>query len=175
MTQSEPRTKQELVDAGIPLTYDSWTDPCGQTYEPGDYVAVAVINGRSPQMVIGKVISINRVNSKRMEIGDFSYHYDDRLNETYVKMINDGGYDQSELDAARKALRDSRYSVFTPSCTVTVDPVIDGRNFYRSGMKLGAKVKRVTYQFPGNIVKVEIDPKIYEPTIEALKEIHQSL
>jgi hypothetical protein len=121
----------------IPKEWPEWTDHLGQTYRPGDYVAVATINGKSPQLVIALVERINRVNSKGDEI----------VERTYIE----GSYP-------------SQYKT-TPSCTVKAKPVIEGRGFFRwsgrtydpitkqSGFDLD-KVRAVTYQFPGNIIKV---------------------
>lgn len=41
-----------------------WTDCLGQTYKPGDAVAYASISGKSPQLVIGEVVSIHSHDSK---------------------------------------------------------------------------------------------------------------
>ena len=45
-------------------TTDRWKDSLGQEFKPGDMVAVAVINGRSPQMVVALVERINTTNAK---------------------------------------------------------------------------------------------------------------
>lgn len=45
-------------------TTDRWKDSLGQEFRPGDMIAVAVINGRSPQMVIAMVERINTTNAK---------------------------------------------------------------------------------------------------------------
>lgn len=52
----------------IDKTWSSWTDILGNTIYPGDYIAVATINGRSPQQVICQVERINRLNSRGEEI-----------------------------------------------------------------------------------------------------------
>lgn len=48
-----------------------WTDILGNLIYPGDFIAVATINGRSPQMVIAQVERINRLNSRGEEITDW--------------------------------------------------------------------------------------------------------
>ena len=45
-------------------TTDRWKDSLGQEFRPGDMVAVAVINGKSPQMVVAEVERINTTNAK---------------------------------------------------------------------------------------------------------------
>lgn len=45
-------------------TTDRWKDSLGQEFRPGDMIAVAVINGRSPQMVVALVERINTTNAK---------------------------------------------------------------------------------------------------------------
>lgn len=185
---SVQRTKKELQDLGIPLTYDEWTDPCGNVYRPGDHVAVATISGRSPQLVIAKVVSINRVNSKGEEIGKSSFDGGDpELDAALAECRKEqprliAGANQPAYDAWRKrydplvqAWRKSRKPIFHPSCTVTCLPSIDGRNFYRTKYADGTKVKKITYQFPGNIVKVTINPDLHQPVIDDLKEMHNAL
>lgn len=49
-------------------TWPHWTDILGNLIYPGDFIAVATINGRSPQQVIAKVERINRINSRGEEI-----------------------------------------------------------------------------------------------------------
>lgn len=45
-------------------TTDRWKDSLGQEFKPGDMIAVAVINGKSPQMVVAMVERINTTNAK---------------------------------------------------------------------------------------------------------------
>src|SRR5258705_13890591 len=49
-------------------TWDSWTDELGNTYKPGDIIAIATISRKSPQMVLAIVERINRVTSSGEEI-----------------------------------------------------------------------------------------------------------
>lgn len=119
-------------------TWPEWTDVLGQTYRAGDRVAIATISGRSPQMVIGTVVRINRVDSHGEEI--VTHHSRWEI-----------------VDGERKA-----YYYNTPSCTVRVQPEIDARGFYRTrGMWIDEKwvndatdPKQVTYQIPANIIKL---------------------
>ena len=84
------------------MTEQTWTDAYGQTYGPGDHIAVATISGRSPQLVIAVVERINTVDSKGQPI------------VTYV------GWNPT-----------TRQPITAPSCTVTARPVHDGRGFHR--------------------------------------------
>ncbi len=52
----------------IDKTWPYWTDCLGNIIYSGDYIAVATINGRSPQLVIAQVERINRLNSRGEEI-----------------------------------------------------------------------------------------------------------
>lgn len=118
------------------MTHDSWTDTIGQSFQPGDYIAVASTSGRSPQMVIAKVERINSHRSDGTEIREPDY-YDRELRKSFDK----------------------------PSATVTAKPVLDGRGFHRwSAKKWNDETstfdprpggpRSVTYTLPGNIVKL---------------------
>jgi hypothetical protein len=112
-------------------TYDEWTDALGQTYRPGDTVAIATISGRSPQLVIAKVERINAVNSKGEQITTVEF---DRTTKPWTRTT-------------------------VPSCTVRCKPLVDARDFYRSGKGFFGgqekEIRSVTYQIPENIIKVE--------------------
>lgn len=121
-----------------------WADVLGQTYYPGDTVAIAVVNDKSPQLVIGRVERINKINSKGEEIT--------RSRLVWKNPEEAGNY------------RAEREWVTEPSCTVTITPLIDARGFSRwsgtggyrhGGAQNKENVKKVTYQFPENIIKVE--------------------
>lgn len=49
-------------------TWPHWADALGNLIYPGDTIAIATINGRSPQLVIAEVERINRLNSRGEEI-----------------------------------------------------------------------------------------------------------
>lgn len=149
-------------DGESPKTWDEWTDPLGQVYKPGDYVAVATINGKSPQMVICKVVRINRVDSKgHLICAKTSRKVDAKEGEP-------GARQDRKWDAARKTQVDTgvwyrlEYD-YPPLCTVTAYPIIDGRGFGRYG-----DVKNSTYRLPGNIIKV--DGSVYEAQMAALAD-----
>lgn len=84
---------------------DSWHDILGNSYGPGDTVAYASINGKSPQLVVAEVVRINTINSKGEKITSHKY------------------------DQNRRQWTES------PSVTVTVKPLIDARGFGRYGKK----------------------------------------
>ncbi len=69
-------------------TTDRWKDSLGQEFRPGDMIAVAVINGRSPQMVIAVVERINTTNAKGEPHTKTAWTGDmesfERENKTYV-------------------------------------------------------------------------------------------
>lgn len=116
-------------------TWPEWTDVLGQTYRPGDRVAIAIISGRSPQLVIGTVLQINRVDSKGEEIRKACFKRFER---------DDGKWD---------------YERWTEdSCTVRVRPELDARGFYRSNRgwfdDKHNEARPVTYKIPENIIKV---------------------
>lgn len=122
-------------------TRNSWTDTVGQIFQVGDYIAVASTKGRSPQMVIARVESIN------------THHANGEPITEYV------GWD-----------RETRERIEKPSVTVTAKPVLDGRGFHRSTTRWIPPEKRgpdgeafepipggprsVTYLIPGNILKL---------------------
>lgn len=58
---------------GTPKEWPEWTDQRGNTYRPGDTVAVAAVRHKAATLHIGTVIKINRINSKGEEIGYWSY------------------------------------------------------------------------------------------------------
>lgn len=49
-------------------TLESFTDPLGQVYKPGDLVAISIISGRSPRTSYGIVQSIFPEDTKGQEI-----------------------------------------------------------------------------------------------------------
>lgn len=69
-------------------TTDRWKDSLGQEFRPGDLVAVATINGKSPQMVVAEVVRINTHNSKGQRHTKQAWtgemHSTERENKTYI-------------------------------------------------------------------------------------------
>lgn len=127
-------------------TRNSWTDTVGQVYQVGDYIAVASTAGRSPQMVIARVESINT----------------HRADGTPITRVV--GWDS-----------ETRQQITEPSVTVTAKPVLDGRGFHRWSAKVYNPDTRsfdpnpkgprsVTYTIPGNILKLS------ESAVNALME-----
>lgn len=133
-------------------TRNSWTDTVGQTYQVGDYIAVASTHGRSPQLVIARVESINT----------------HRADGTPITRVV--GWD-----------RETRQQITEPSVTVTAKPVLDGRGFHRTTTRWIPPEKRtdpevkfepipggprsVTYTIPGNIIKLS-DSAVYNLQIK---------
>jgi hypothetical protein len=143
-------------DKTSPKTWDEWTDVLGHTYRSGDYVAVSVINGKSPQMVIGKVIQINRVDSKGMLLMDSEREW------VPCEEADEGARlhpHPKHPNASWKRLK----TTWIDSCTVKVMPLLDARGFSRGWS--GAPPKAVTYRLWENIIKV--DARLYELKVEA--------
>lgn len=112
------------------------TDLSGTQYGIGDMVAVATVNQKSPQLVFGEVVK-------------FSATEKDRRREEVRQVTR-------QVDVT---FRDDDYLFpIRPGCnlaawTTTVQPLMDGRNFYRSIYDDGLPRKQ-TYKFSANIVKV---------------------
>lgn len=126
----------------VPATWDSWTDVLGQTIIPGDRVAIAIINGRSPQMVIAEVVQINRVDSKGKPLEEVKH-------ERYRD-------DEGRWQYKRESV---------PSCTFRCIPLLDARGFYRSGVPNWydsdvepTAPRAVTYKIPQNVIKLPDAP-----------------
>lgn len=145
-------------------TWDEWTDNLGNTYRPGDIVAVATINGKSPQMVIAVVERINRVNSSGEEIKTRKWFDHDepiqRERECYYAKSNDAYYSryQREVHTCKPActmyIETGEYRT-VPSCTVRARPIADLRGFSRWGTGEDGVNKAVTYSIPDNIILIE--------------------
>lgn len=106
------------------ITVDQWTDSLGQTFGPGDYVSIATINDRSPQVVFAKVRQINKTNDK---------------GEPYYSLGN----------SSARTFRQPYYNVnATQTVVVSAEPVLDGRGFYRGDNRA------VSYKIVENIVKL---------------------
>lgn len=138
-----------------PDTWPEWVDKLGQTYRPGDFVAYASINGRSPQMVFARVLEIRRRDSKGALITvDVRYKTGNR-----IERPNGGGM----MDEWR-VRKD-------PYCKVKVQPIEDARSFYRS-----ADAKAVTLSIPENIIRIEPRPEWTDEHITAdLAALHAEL
>lgn len=154
--------------ADTPKTWDEWTDVLGQTYRPGDCVAIAVINGRSPQMVIARVLQINRLNSKGEEHYEICSRWD-RCEPGTPGGREDVRWDpdtRSHVGLGTWAIQETR-----PSCTVRCQPIEDARGFGRYGNKA------VTYQFWQNIIRVDGAEfeRLAAASIEDLQELAEEL
>ena len=153
----------EVVDD---KTWPEWEDCRGNFYQPGDIVAVATVNGRSPQLVLARVERINRVNSSGQPIEtNKTFDLDEPIRHERVCRIKEG------LDR-----RERYYEMYNgnhvcqptcteyvqtsevrkvPSCTVKATPVLDARGFGRWSTDHDGKNKAVTYSIPENIILIE--------------------
>lgn len=141
-----------------------WTDVLGNTYSPGDLIAYASISRRSPQLVFGEVVRINKFNSKGQVIEKRS-----RGNTPGVWATK-------------------------PSCSVTVRPVLDARGFHRTRSKSYYEMnpdgstnwnkrirteevpaRLVTLQIPENIIAIRVTEADVDGTVEKLMQLHESL
>lgn len=150
------------------MLWTEWTDELGNTYRPGDIVAIAIINGRSPQMVIAKVERINKVNSRgEAHMANKTFDLDEpirRERECHVlKRKNDPYwnryyYDKDSTHVCKPECTEWWQTTETkkvPSCTVTATPIQDLRGFRRWSTDQDGKNKAVTYSIPENIIFVE--------------------
>lgn len=65
---------------------ESWVDALGQTYKPGDAVAVSIINDRSPRTVYGVVENIYLTDTRGERIMGSSTVFDPETGEySYVR------------------------------------------------------------------------------------------
>lgn len=149
------------------MVWPEWTDELGNTYHPGDIVAIAIINGRSPQMIIARVDRINKVNSYgEPHMTNKTFDLDEPIRKErecwYVKQKSDPYYSRYSYDRNSSHVckpECTEYWVTTevkkvPTCTVTATPIADLRGFSRSKNHDG-KAKSNTYSIPENILFIE--------------------
>lgn len=143
-------------------TWAEWTDCLGNVYRPGDIVAIAIINGKSPQMVIARVEKINRVDSSGEPITKRAFVLHDKpITKTRIRRVNQygapGSRDQyralSYVDVEEEYEETGEYKQ-VPSCTVKATPLVDSRDFHRWSKGEDGLAKAVTYRIPENIVKM---------------------
>jgi hypothetical protein len=125
--------------------WDYWTDVLGQTYRVGDTVAVATVNGKSPQMVLARVERINKMDSKGKPITKSEWVWEDSF-QTYN-------------------WREPHERKEFPSCTVTATPIVDARGFTRYSSQHWnsetkqiehTQAKKINYSIPENIIKIKL-------------------
>lgn len=149
--------------------WPEWTDELGNVYRPGDIVAIAVVKGRSPEMLIARVDRINRVNSSGEAIMvNKQFELDEpvrQVRECYV--LKRRGQSSNYYDRYY-AERDSTHVCepsctewwqtsemrSVPSCSVKATPLADLRGFGRSRDHDG-KARSNTYSIPENILFLE--------------------
>lgn len=140
-------------------TWDEWTDCLGNVYRPGDLVAIAIINGKSPQLVIAEVISINRIRKNGEEITTRAWFEHEvpiwKKRTRRVNQYEPNGYRfLSSIEVEEDYEEKGEYRT-VPHCTVTARPIIDARGFSRWSTTQDGVNKPVTYQIPENIIKLE--------------------
>lgn len=101
-------------------------DPLGHRYGPGSVVAIAIVNNKSPQMVLARVERINLNDSK----GRPHVAY-------WLPPLAPGQVDRY----------DQRPRSSAPGFTVAATPLLDSRGFYR-----GPDERSVTYLLTENIL-----------------------
>lgn len=137
----------------VSKTWDEWTDCLGNTYRPGDTVAIAVINGKSPQLVIAIVERINRVDSSGVEITTRKwFEHENPVWKTRTRKQYDYPT-RSSISIEEEYQETGKYRT-VPSCSVRATPIIDARGFRRWGQGVDGVNKAVTYKIPENIIKV---------------------
>lgn len=139
----------------VPDTWPEWTDKLGQTFRPGDFVAYASVNGRSPQMVFARVLEIRRRDSSGDEITERVQYKTGRK----VPRQHDG------------RMIDEWETRQVPFCKVKVLPIKDARGFSRS-----KDARPVTLSIPANIIKIGPRPEWTDEHMAAdLAELRDSL
>lgn len=133
----------EVLEDLYPSTDDGkeylyWEDFLGQQYTKGDLIVYSSSYGRGNQLTLGRVLSINRINSNGERIGHDQHNY----NST------------------------PRTITFVPGASVSVQPIVDSRrgarterNWKTSELKPG---KKVTIGMIENIIKVDSSQVIYD-------------
>ena len=149
--------------------WSHWIDELGNKYQPGDIVAISIVKGRSPQMIIARVDRINKINSSGEEIMvNKTFELDEpirRERECYIlkrKKSADKYYDRYYLERDSTHVCDPSCTEWwqttevknVPSCTVKATPIADLRGFGRSRNHDG-KAKSNTYSIPENIIFIE--------------------
>lgn len=152
------------------MLWTEWTDELGNTYRPGDIVAIATISGRSPQLVYAVVERINKVNSSgEPHMINKSFKLDEPVRHErechVVKRRNSGDryYDRYYAEQDSRHICKPECTEYwqveetrkVPSCSVTAKPVIDARGFGRYSINQDGEAKSVTYTIPANVVLVE--------------------
>lgn len=142
--------------------WDEWTDVLGNTYKPGDIVAVATISSKSPQLVIARVERINRLNGSGEEITTRKWfdHETPIQRERECYYLKQSPYYSYRGQAVHECKPACTMYVETGeyrtvlSCTVKAKPLVDARGFSRWSTDADGNNKSVTYSIPENIIKV---------------------
>lgn len=154
--------------------WEYWTDVLGNEYRPGDLVAIATVNGKSPQLVLAIVERINKVNSRGEELtANKTFDLDEPIRheqECYIKEQKayyenrrGGYYDSYYRERYANHICEPSCTEYwqttevrkVPSCSVKARPIVDARDFGRWSVSPDGKAKAVTYSIPENIILVE--------------------
>lgn len=160
-------------------TTDEWEDSLGQKITPGDFIAVATISGRSPQMVVAQIVRLNTHDKDGKHFGCSSKAYpavacdEDAFKPHTVPRHGGGSY---------------TYGPSLRTVTITATPLFDGRGFGRSRGKWALnpttghyehdgsdKVRDSTYRIIGNVVRLEVDQVIAMIEKQELEALEQEI
>lgn len=161
----------------LAATTDSWEDSLGQKISPGDFIAVATISGRSPQMVIAQLERINTHNNEGKPFGAHS------------KAYPASAYEESDFETRTRTRPDGTIQTLpgkVRTVTLTCTPLFDGRGFHRSRGKwsfVGGKyvhdgsdkVRPATYRVVGNVVKMDMDQVVAMLEKQELEELEEEM
>ena len=158
-------------------TTDEWEDSLGQKIVPGDFVAVATISGRSPQMVIAQIERLNTHDSHGKPFGAYSKAYPAVASE-----------ESDFLPRTHKRYDGTTYTspAHIRTVTITATPLFDGRGFRRSRGKWSyvggvyvhdgsEKVRPVTYRVVGNMVKLDVEQVVAMLEKQELEDLEKEM
>lgn len=151
------------AEEGTPKTWNVWQDVLGNEFRVGDIIAVATINGKSPQLVIAEVERINRVNSYGEEIYTNKWfdHPEpiEKIKQCWAKNQSSGYSARYYADHVCKrectVFMETGETRKVPSCSVRAKPLVDARGFSRWGRTADGVNKSVTYSIPENMILIE--------------------
>lgn len=132
-------------------TWDEWEDCMGNSFRPGDLVAIATVSGRSPQLVVAEVIRINKTDAKGTPIVTRQFiKHDEPIMKTRTQKTYDYGT-RGYKEEIVSYLEEGEYKQ-VPSATLTARP-IESR-FTRYGQSADGTNKPSTYTITANWVKI---------------------
>lgn len=128
-------------------TTDHWVDALGQKYGPGDCIAYASISGRSPQLVVGEVLSIHTHDTEGRRYTQYGYN----------PMTDERGQHDS--------------------VSVKVQPLLDARDFYRSdkARAVHLKIPANILKLPNELKPLPKEQRELEKSTSGIMDILKSL